>query len=755
MSDKKAFIDWVDPQIDTGTPQLRWAFSATACRPFGMVHLNPDTQRIGTWGAGYCYGREIVECFSHVHAWQISALPVMPCIGRLTAAPAAGQYAQRFSHECETVRAGYHALRLIDSGIDVELTATERVGFHRWRFPASSDGDKCVILDLGAELGTSAMSDAHAARVGPAEIAGFVENAPTIRRKKPCRIYFVVQFSEPILALDGWRKEELVQDIEQIGGSGCGLLARFAGSREAAILMKAAFSYCGCEQAGRNLRVEAPEWDFDAVRRRTEAVWDDALGRIEIEGGSDDQRTKFYTDLFHTMSGGHLTSDVEGSWIDNTGDEPVVRRIPLDEAGRPRYRHLTADIFWGAHWSLHLLWSLAYPEILRDYCHSLVDFCRYGGLIPRGQSGGNYTFVMIGSHSTAFLAAAYFKGIRDFDVELAYEGMRKNAFPGGLMSRAGYETDSCNGGGVEYYIAQGYVPHGLRSTSYSMHLDGPAQTLEYAYDDGCLAALAAALGKDEDAALFARRAQNYRNVFDAGSGFMRPRSADGSWLEPFDPLSIDGWCEANSWQYSFYVPHDVPGLIELMGGGEAVAAKLDGAFDQARPMRFYAPQPDLRRDAVCVNYGNEPGRFHAHLFNYCGRPDLAQKWSRIVRLELFGGTGKADFCEDDDNGLAAATSVMLALGLFDITGGATGAPGWEITAPLFERITIHLDRCGDADKTFVIEAPGASADTYYIRGASLNGQDLETFRFPHDQLASGGTLKLQLSDKPCMDWPAG
>ena len=741
-------IDWVDPLIDTGKPKVRWVFSASACRPFGLVRLSPDTDPVGVWGSGYRYFSRTIHCFSHIHAWQLSGVPVMPVTGAVEKPARIGEIGSSFSHDRETVRAGYHAVFLERYGIEVECTATERVGFHRYRFP---DERVCsVVVDLGSELGPSRMSTARIQAVNPYELGGFVENAPTIRRPKPCRVYFVIRFDRAFESFAAWNNQGFKESPESMSGEGCGAGARFDSRGGSVLLMKVGLSYVSLDQARLNLDTEAPHWDFDRVRSQTEEQWNDWLGRIQIDGGTDEQRTKFYTDLWRSLQGGYLTNDVDGSYCDNTRARSVIRKIPTDDNGRPRYRRLEGDIFWGAHWSLSQLWGLAYPEIVSDWCNTLVGYYRDGGLIPRGPSGGGYTFVMIGSHSTAFIVAAYMRGIRTFDVETAYEGMRKNAFPGGLMSKAGYEYDTCSGGGIEYYLDRGYIPEG-RGLSGLNHIDGAAQTLEYAYDDWCLAQIAGALGREDDRRQFLERSTNYRNLFNPATGFLQPRNLDGSWLEPYDPLSMTGWCEANGWQYTYYVPHDIPGLINLMGGNKAFTLKLNGAFEQAVPMDFYAPKPELRRDAAYVNYGNEPGRFVAHLFNRAGAPWLAQKWTREVKERLFSSVGPVGFCEDDDNGLAAATSALLAIGLFDIAGGAAREPVYEITSPIFDRVVIRLDQRWYPGKSFTIETKNNSRLNRYVQSTELNGESHRKPWFFHHQFAAGGRLTLHLGPEPKVD----
>ena len=756
MQSGKRPVDWVNPLIDTAKPRVRWVFTATACRPFGMVRLSPDTDPRGVWDAGYRYNSERIHGFSHIHAWQLAGVPVMPTIGQLRGPAGSDVYASRFSHADETVTPGYHSVLLSDYGIRAELAATERVGFHRYTFPAADRAH--ILLDLGAELGPSQMSEFMVRRVGDAELEGYVGHAPTRRRPKPCRIFFVTRFDKPFESLGGWADDGVMDDVGKVDtagrgpAQGCGAFVRYTTAPGEVIQLKVGLSYVSMEGARLNLESELPHWDFDRLCRENRDLWDRWLSRIQVEGGTDAHRKKFYTDVWRTLVSGHTISDVDGRYSDMTGGERAIRRAPLGPDGCPAHPLVNGqDCFWGAHWSLSTLHGLACPELVSHYCNYLVRVYEDGGLIPRGPSGGNYTFVMIAAHSTAYLAAAYMRGIRSFDYRAAYGGMRKNAFPGGLMSKAGYEQETCVGGGVEYYMERGYVPERPEIRG-PIHVDGGAQTLEYAYDDWCLAQMARALGHEEDHALFMARAGNYAHLFDASIGRMRPRNLDGSWLEPFDPLSLKGWCEGNGWQYAYYVPHDVQGLIRLMGGREAFTQLLDYAFRMAEPMGFYAPKPELRRDAAYVNYGNENGRFVAHLFNHAGAPWLTQMWARRVKERVFSSVAPMGFCEDDDNGLAAATSALLALGLFDVRGGAALDPVYEIASPLFDRIVVGLDDRYYPGGEFVIEARHNSPENIYIQSATLNGQPLHRPWFFHREYAAGGKLVLELGPAANMAW---
>lgn len=746
-------VDYVDPLIDTAKPRIRWIFTNLVTRPFGMVSPAPDTSPTGTWASGYMYGRDRIHCFSHIHAWQLSGVPVMPVAGAVESTPTPESLAAKFRHEDEISKAGYYSVKLKESDIRVELTATPRAAFHRVTFP--SDPAANLVFNLGMDLGPGQMSGVRVQRVGDDEIEGCVVNAPTRRRPKECAIHFVARFNRPFNRLAGWTEEAEFAERDEIRGDKGGVALTFDAATDPTVLMKIGVSYVSVEGARTNVEAELPSWDFDGVVRQSQDVWNEWLSRITVEGGSERRKTKFHTDLYRASFGANLVSDVDGAYIDRAGDAPVIRRIPLDEDGIPRYAHYQGDGLWECHWSKIILWSIAYPEILRHFCNFLVDIYKDGGLIPRAPSGGNYTFVMIGAQTTPLIVAAHMKGIRGFNVETAYEGLRKNAFPGGLMSKAGYEHRACVGGGIEHYLERGYIPERGKIEG-AFHTGGGAQTLEYCYADWTLAQLAKALGKEDDYRLFMKRAENYKNLFDAATKFMRPRKLDGSWLDPFNPLSLEGWCEGNSWQYTFYVPHDLLGLIRLFGGPEPFVEKINLAFERATESNYYAPKVEnIQRDDAYINYGNENGRFTAHLFNHAGAPWLTQKWTREVRDKTYGSIAPEGFFEDDDYGLAASTSVLLALGLFDMRGGAALEPVYEIASPAFDKITIKLDPNHYPGETFVIETKNDPETNPYIQSATLNGRPLDKCWFLHEEFANGGKLVLELGPEPNKEWGAG
>jgi len=786
-------VDWVDPLIDTAN--RRFFFLTTASRPFGMVNLSPDT-RVGldAWGSGYRYDDRHIHWFSHVHAWQLCGIPVMPTSGPLRGAEGSAAYKSAFSHDTESAQPGYHAVTLDDYDIRAELTASVRVGFHRYTF-GRTDDEAWVIFDLGASISLP-MSDVFVRQIDERTLVGYVENERTVRRPKRTRISFHATFDRDIEELAAWRDgERLPLRQGAIAGAGLGVAARFAvgnSSGESAtqvrsgkpqgvssasacgqdargpqngrswnvVQLKVAISYCGTEYARQNMEAELPHWDFDRAWQEAREDWDEHLRRIEVDGGTDAQRTKFYTDLFHALKGRRRVSDAGGTYLDNTGDLPRVRQIELDDDGRPLYAHYNSDAFWGAPWSLNLLWAMAWPEITSGFCNTLVDMYRNGGLIPRGPSGGNTSFVMSSPSSTTFLVSAYMQGIRDFDVAAAYEGMLKNHGPGGAMSKAGYEHYTCVGGGVEFYLERGYVPMGIEADAFHMGAAG-TRTLEYAYHDWALAQLAMELGYDADAASLMQRAGNYRNLWDSETRYFRPRGMDGEFLPDFDPMDPLGWEEANGHQNRWYVPHNAADLVELMGGREAFITELNALFEMAEKTDFIAPHGS--HHVAPLDYGNQPSMYIAHLFTYAGAPWLTQYWvQRVMAAAKSDITPYGGYGGDEDQGQMGCLNALMTIGLFNVAGGCqgyrdgVGGPYYELTTPMFDRITIHLHPKYHSGGTFVIETEGGEAGTEprYIQSATLNGEPWDKPWISYAAFVAGGVLRFTVASEPNRAWGA-
>ena len=391
-----------------------------------------------------------------------------------------------------------------------------------------------------------------------------------------------------------------------------------------------------------------------------------------------------------------------------------------------------------------------------------------GGLIPRGPSGGNYTYVMTGASTTPFIVSAYMKGIRGFDIEKAYEGMLKNALPGGIMSKVGYEHYTNKGGGIEYYIDRGYVPFPLYEKQFGYHQCGPGVTMEYAYQDWTLAQMAKALNKNEDHQMLTKRAANYKNIYDPTSGWMRGRTLDGNWIEPFNPLVYEGdykdplgsgFVEATAAAATWFVPHDLAGLANLMGGKDNSARRLNQSFLIAEQHGFVAHNyrgdnfVSSHRRRAFINYGNQPSMQTGYIFNYFGQPWLTQKWVRDVIEEVYSDNDpQHGYSGDEDQGLMGALSVIMKMGIFEMKGGADIDPTYDLSSPIFDQIIIHLDKDYYPGGRFTISTKNNNPKNKYIQSVKLNGTPLNQSWFHHKDLVKGGALEYVLGEKPNYEW---
>lgn len=752
---EKRIVDLVDPLVDAA--HSRWFFFSSATRPFGMVNLSPDMIVEGAWNSGYRYNHDTIRAFSHIHAWQLSGIPVFPVTGEFKGHLGPNKYGSSYSHERETVKAGYHRIFLDDYDINVELTSTTRVGFHRYTFPESDQS--FILFDFSTFLGPCDTDSAFIQKVSEIEIEGYAVMSPTRRRPKPVWVHFVARLDKPFDGLKGWKNKELIGEIDKIAGTETGCYMEFKTQRDEIRLMKVAISYVSIQQARLNLETELPHWDFDRIADESQTVWNNMLGRIEIEGGSETDQRRFYTDLWHALQGRRIVSDVNGKYSDMTGNKRRIGQIPLDNNGVPRFNHFNSDSFWGAQWTINTLWHLVYPEITEQFVNSMLLMYEDGGLIPRGPSGGNYTYVMTGAASTPFIVSAWMKGIRGFDVEKAYEGLKKNHLPGGMMSKAGYEHDTEKGGGIDYYMERGYIPHPLSKKTYGLHQDGAGQTLEYAYQDWCLAQLAKDLGKKEDYLYFMQRSENYKNLWNPEVGWMWVKTGDGQWKQPVDILEYgNGWVEGNAAQFTWFVPHNINGLAEMMGGPDSLVHKLNRSFEMARKLGFVSSKSHatelLEENArVYINYGNQPSIHSAFIFNQAGAPWLTQYWSRLVVDSVYAGLSpQFGYCGDEDQGQMGSLAVLMKMGIFSINGGTNIDPVYEIGSPVFHKITIHLNPDYYRGKTFVIETEGNGPENYFIQKSEWNGKPFNQSCILHNELVKGGTLRLVMDQKPNKEW---
>lgn len=748
-------VDLVNPFVDAANS--RWFFFTSASRPFGMVNLSPDMGLGGAWDSGYRYDQDTIRFFSHIHAWQLSGVPVLPTTGVFKGHLGPHAYGSKYSHENETASPGYHSVLLEDYGIKAELTSTTRVGFHRYTFPKSDQSH--ILLDMNTELGPSGTDAGYVKKISNTKIEGYTIMEATIRRPKPTYVYFSIEFDKPFLELNAWQDGKLLGKVKKFEGENGGVYVKFDTQKDEVIQMKVGISYVSENQARLNMDTELPHWDFDRIVTESKDVWNEHLGRIKIEGNTKKQQSRFYTDLWHAIQGRRIISDANGKYCDMTGDKKRTGQIPLDSNGKPKFNHYNSDSFWGAQWTINTLWHLVYPEVTDGFVNSMLMMYDDGGMIPRGPAGGNYTYVMTGASSTPFIVSAYMKGIRGFDVEKAYEGMRKNAMPGGIMGKAGYEHNTDLGGGLKYYIENGFVPYPMPDKNKGFHNDGTGQTLEYAYQDWCLAQMAKDLGKEDDYQMFMKRAQNYKNVFDPSIGWSRTRNVDGKWHEPFDILEYHhGYVESNSVQATWFVPHDMQGLFNLMGGQEAAATMLNRQFHIADQHNFVShnfrndPFVKKERKRTWLNYGNQPSMQVGYVFNYAGQPWLTQYWTREVVDRIYGDLDPwHGYNGDEDQGLMGSLAVLMKMGIFEMRGGAATNPEIQIGSPIFDKVTIQLNPDYYKGGQFVIETVNNSDKNRYLQSIYLNGKNLNKVWLNHSDLVNGGKLKMEMGNKPNMN----
>ena len=745
----------VEPMVDAANSRFFYFNSAT--RPFGMVNLSPDMNLRGTWNTGYRYNEDTIKCFSHIHCWEMSGIPVLPTTGIFKGHLGPDTYGSSYTHADEVAKAGYHKVVLKDYAVTAELTSTNRVGFHRYTYPTSKES--YILFDFTTVLGSSETQSSKVNKVNNNRIEGEVTMAATIRRPKPITVYFIAEFDKPFLTFGGWKNGTVIPSLSTLEGEKTGVFVKFATQQGEKRLMKVAISYVSVTEAQNNLKTELPAWNFDEIVKQSAQNWDAMLGRIDIEGGSLVQQRRFYTDLFHALQGRRIVSDVSGTYIDNTGATPLKKQVPVDASGKPKFNMYNSDSFWGAQWSLNTLWHLVYPEITEEFINCMLQMYDDGGLIPRGPSGGNYTYVMTGAATTPFITSAFLKGIKGFDINKAYEGIRKDHFPGGMMSKAGYEHTTFKGGGIEEYMELGYVPFPLTPIKYGFHQDGAAQTLEYAYQDYALAQMAKVLNKKSDYDLFTARSNNYKNLFNKEIGWMWTKNRKGEWNQPIDILEYEkGWVEGNAAQYTWFVPHDVPGLINLMGGNEAFTTKLHESFIKARVHHFVSGKSEnpvdqklIRR--VYLNYGNQPCMQTPFLFNYAGKPWLTQYWTRQLIDSVYAGISpQKGYSGDEDQGLMGSLAVLLKIGLFSTDGGTSAKPFYEITSPLFDKVTIQLNPQYYTGNKITIQTKNNGPNNVYIQSTKFNGKSFNMPWLMHDDLIKGGLLEINMGATPNKQW---
>lgn len=697
----------VDPMIGTGGHGHTYP-GATA--PFGMVQLSPDTRLTGWDGcSGYHVDDDLIYGFSHTHLsgtgvsdyGDVLFMPTTREVELATVDAQSFPFADKFSHEDEASSAGRYQVRL-KGGIEVELTASARVGMHRYRFPSSMAPQRVYIdlahrdkvLDSGLEL------------TGPNEVSGFRRSQGWARDQQ---VFFVARFSRPIAShqLSASTKSSDADPSVTTHRA----VVEFESSDEA-LVVAVGISSVSIEGARGNLDAEAADLDFDRVRAATTQTWDEKLGRIVVEGGSDEQRTVFYTALYHSLIAPNLFMDVDGQY----------RGTDLKLHKAEGFNYYTVFSLWDTFRATHPLFTIIERDRTTDLIRTFLAQYKDGGRLPVWELAANYTGTMIGYHAIPVIVDAYFKGIRDFDTHLALEAMVHSA-----------DMDHL---GLQGYKANGYVAADAEHESVS-------KTLEYAYDDWCIARMAQDLGEIELAARFFQRAQSYRNLFDPATGFMRARR-NGAWVSPFNPAEANiHFTEATAWQYAFFVPQDIAGLVQLLGGEHKFISHLDEAFTSSVGLTG-SVDSDISGLIGQYAHGNEPSHHMAYLYAEAGQAWKTQARVRQILNEQYDAT-PAGLSGNEDCGQMSSWYVLSALGIYSVT---PGSDRYVLGAPLFPRATINLEN----GNNFVIEAPEVSPENLYVNAVTLNGAPLESAAILHGQILAGGVLHFDMVSEPNPDW---
>jgi predicted alpha-1,2-mannosidase len=704
----------VDPFIGTG------GFGHTypgASLPFGMVQLSPDTRTSG-WEncSGYHASNPTIIGFSHTHlsgtgATDLGDILFMPTTGPLRVIAGEetdpeGGYRSTYRHDTERASPGYYAVRLDDYGIGVELTVTERAGFHRYTFSRADEAH--VLIDLLHGLGDRVL-DAEVRIVSDSEIVGY-------RRSRGWaadhRVYFAARFSRPFASSGTVQNDVPATGGRRARGKNVKAFAAFKTSENEQILVKVGISAVNVAGARRNLEAEIPGWDFEGVKSDAQAAWEKALGCIRIDAGDVDTRTVFYTALYHTMLCPNLYTDIGGRYRGADGRVHVTKGAPV----------YTVFSLWDTFRAAHPLYTIVAPERNAAFIQSMLSKYEEGGYLPVWELHANETNCMIGYHAVPVIADAYVKGIRGYDAAKAYEAMKKSA-----------ERDHR---GLEHYRSLGYIPSNKQNESVS-------KTLEYAYDDWCIAEMARLLGRNEDRERYARRAKAWQNVYDAATGFMRPKK-DGGWVSPFDPNEVTvAFTEATAWQYRFFVPQDVESLIAFLDGDERFIESLDSVFTASTELRG-RDQPDISGMIGQYAHGNEPSHHMAYLYNYAGAPWKTQERVRDILTSLYT-TGREGLCGNEDCGQMSAWYVLSAMGFYPV---CPGREDYAIGSPLLPRAVIDVG----GGRTFTIVADGVSRTNKYIQSARLNGKAYTRSYIRHSDIVNGGELVFVMGDRPNTAW---
>ncbi len=705
---------YVNPFIGTGAIDggLSGNNYPGATSPFGMIQLSPDTSEAPNWGdaSGYDYNRNTIFGFSHT---RLSGTGASDLIDITLMPTSSGRTSSAFTHDEEKARPGYYQVMLKDEGINAELTTTQRNGIHRYQYPAGKDAEIILDMDHSADKGS------WGRRIINSQIRILNDHAVEGYRiitgwAKLRKIYFYMEFSSPILTStlrDGGRVHENTAVINGTNLHGC---FRFGQLNGKPLTCKVALSSVSMENARQNMEQEAPHWDFDRYVAAADTDWEKQLGKIEVKG-TEVQKEIFYTALYHTMIQPNTMSDVNGEYM---AADYTTRKVANNET------HYTTFSLWDTFRASHPLYTLLEPERVTDFVKSMIRQYEYYGYLPIWQLWGQDNYCMIGNHSIPVITDAILKGIPGIDVEKAYEAVYNSS------------VTSHPNSPFEVWEKYGFMPENIQTQSVSI-------TLEQAFDDWCVAQLAAKLNKDTDYQRFHKRSEYYRNLFHPKTKFFQSKNDKGEWIEPFDPYQYGGngghpFTEGNAWQYFWYVPHNIQALMELTGGTKAFEQKLDTFFTST----YKSEQMNHNASGFVGQYahGNEPSHHVAYLYNFAGQPWKTQKYVSHILNTLYNNTSSG-YAGNDDCGQMSAWYVFSAMGFYPVNP-ADGR--YIIGSPLLDECTLKLA----GNKEFRIRTIRKSPEDIYIQSVTLNGKKHKDFFITHQDIMNGGTMVFKMGKKP-------
>ena len=701
------YTQYVDPFI--GAADNGHTFPG-ACRPFGMIQTSPVTGAVGwRYCSEYMYADSIIWGFTQTHlngtgCMDLGDILVMPFTGERHRTWDA--YRSSFSKTSENATPGYYTVTLDQAKVKAELTATTHAALHRYTYEQADSAS--ILIDL--QHGPAWNEKQYHSQVNSCEVnwendstlTGHVNNKVWVDQD----YYFVMQFSRPVID----HFELPMAETEK----GKRLVASFNIQPGEEVLMKVALSTTGVEGAKANMAGEVPGWDFEGIRTAAKADWNSYLSRIEVEG-TDEEKTNFYTSFYHALIQPNEISDVDGRYR-NAAD------FVVNATGGKFYSTFS---LWDTYRAAHPFYTLMVPERVDGFINSLVDQAEVQGYLPIWGLWGKENFCMVANHGVSVVAEAYAKGFRGFDAERAFNAIKQTQTVSHPL-KSNWEN----------YMKYGYFPTDLTEA------ESVSSTLESVYDDYAAADMAKRMGKTEDAAYFARRADFYKNLFDSSTQFMRPKKSDGTWKSPFNPSQIGhaesvggDYTEGNAWQYTWHVQHDVPGLITLFGGEEPFLNKLDSLFT----LKLETTQADVTGLIGQYAHGNEPSHHVTYLYALAGRPERTQELIREIFDTQYSPKPNG-LCGNDDCGQMSAWYMFSAMGFYPVNP-VSGE--YVFGAPQLPEFVLHL-----ADgKTFTIKAEGLSEANKYVKSITLNGEPYTKNFISHADIVKGGTLVYQMTDK--------